>query len=411
MSSHEIFVIWLDPHIGVADNYIHMKEAFSTTIDPTNPHPINLSDRDCNTHCLNKTDSKRQHRFQGPCEIQFFTDEELCLECINKCFNTNKQIFLILPDYVKKNFFLRIYEQHPQEFQKTQNEISIRFYIFICMTRIEEWLFDYEDYVRIYYHEADLLYALTRDIAIYYMMIGKQLFNENKLNDIQQALLYFQWASTLILRGNSISSYKDIELQDYLQTMICKSKQLIYSFDNENYLPYNSINKLIENIFIYYSVEFNDQALKLSTIFNQIINKNPLLFNNLTDFVLNLQLERYKNQHNCLIIICSKTDNQTTIFEELSSVPSIEHIYALNISENELIEQNNYRTLLKQYPKIRNISVNMKTLVRNWILEHSAECEQIGDYFQENGNSKEAHLYYEKSIKLNECLSVFIKRK
>ncbi|CAF1011969.1 unnamed protein product [Rotaria sordida] len=384
MSSHEIVILWLDPYIGVPDSYAHLKEAFSTTIDPTYPYPISLYDRDSITLNLNKTDSKRQNRFQGPCELQFFTDEEQCLKSINKCFDTNKQIFLILPDYVRKDFFLRIYKQHPKEFQKNENEISIRFYIFIFMLKIEEWFFDYEDYLRIYYHEADLLYTLTRDIALYYMRIGKKLCNGNTLNDIQQALIYFQWAYTLIIRGNSISPYKEIELQNSLKTMIYKSETTIHSMKNENYLQYDSVNKLNENIFIYYSTELNDQALKLATIMNQIINKNLLLFNNLEDFVLNLQLEKYKNQHNCPIIIISNIDHQTNIFEELSSIRSIEHIYVLNLSENKLIEQNTYRTLLKKFLKIRNIYANMNSLVLRWIMEHSTECEQIGDYFKAN---------------------------
>ncbi|CAF1423508.1 unnamed protein product [Rotaria sordida] len=98
-------------------------------------------------------------------------------------------------------------------------------------------------------------------------------------------------------------------------------------------------------------MEFNDQALKLSEIFNEIINKNPLLFNNLTDFFSNLQLEKYKNEHNCPIIILPNIDNQTNIFEKLSSIPSIEHIYILNLNENKLIQQNNSRILLNQFPK------------------------------------------------------------
>ncbi|CAF1332486.1 unnamed protein product [Rotaria sordida] len=158
-------------------------------------------------------------------------------------------------------------------------------------------------------------------------------------------------------------------------------------------------------------MEFNDQALKLSEIFNEIINKNPLLFNNLTDFFSNLQLEKYKNEHNCPIIILPNIDNQTNIFEKLSSIPSIEHIYILNLNENKLIQQNNSRILLNQFPKIRNISINIKGLVLKWIVEHSTECEQIADNNQQNGNSKQAHLYYKKSIKLNEYLSVFMRRK
>ncbi|CAF0860317.1 unnamed protein product [Rotaria sp. Silwood1] len=410
MSSHEIVILWLDPNIGVPDSYVHLKEAFSTTIDPTYPYPISLYDRNSITFNLNKTNSKSQYQFQGPCELQFFTDEEQCLESIDKCFNTNKQIFLILPDYVRKDFFLRIYKQHPKEFQKTESEISIRFYIFIFMPKIEEWFFDYEDYLRIYYHEADLLYALTRDIAIYFMMIGKNLCNENALNDIQQALIYFHWANKLLCRGNSISSYKEIELQTYLETMINKSEKIIHSMEKENYLQDDSKNKLIENMFIYYPTESNDQALKLATIVNEIIDKKPLLFNNLKDFLFNLQLEQYKNQHNCLIILVSNIDNQINIFEELSSMQSIEHFYVLHLSENILIEQNNNRTLLKTFSKIRNIHSNMKTLVQGWIMDHSTDCEQFGDYFKENGDSNQAHLYYEKSIKLNECLSVFSKK-
>ncbi|CAF2562186.1 unnamed protein product [Rotaria sp. Silwood2] len=410
MSSHEIVIIWLDNYIGVPGSYVHLKEAFSTTIDPTYPYPISLYDRDSITFNLNKTDSIPQYQSQGPCELQFFTDEEQCLKSINTCFNTNKQIFLILPDYVRKKFFLRIYEQHPEEFEKTENDISIRFYIFIFMPKIEEWFFEYEDCLRFYYHEADLLYTLTRDIAMYYMMIGEKLCNRNTLNDIQQALIYFHWAHILICRGNAISSYKEIELQINLETMINESEKIIHSIENENYLQYDSINKLIENIFIYYSTEFNNQALKLATILNQIINKNPLLFNNLKDFFLNLQLEQHKNEHICPIIIISNIDNQTHIFEELSSIQSIEHFYVLNLSENKLIEQNNDRTLFKQFSKIRNIHSNMKTLVLGWIMDHSTECEQIGDYFQENGNLNQAILYYKKSIKLNEYLSVFIKK-
>ncbi|CAF4017301.1 unnamed protein product [Rotaria sordida] len=392
MLSHEIVILWLDTHIGVPGSYVHLKEAFSTTIDPTYPYPISLYDRDSITLNLNKTDSKRQNRFQGPCELQFFTDEKQCLKSINKCFDTNKQIFLILPDYVRKDFFLRIYNQHPKEFQKTENEISIKFYIFIFMLEIEEWFFDYEDYLRIYYHEAELLYALTRDIAMYYMMIGKKLCNENTLNNIQQALIYFQWAYTLILRGNSISPYKEIELQNSLKAMIYGSKKTIHSMEKENYLQYDSINNLNENIFIYSLTELNDQALKLATIVNQIINKNPLLFNNLEDFFLSVQLERYKNQHNCPIIIVSNIDHQTNIFEELSSIRSIEHIYVLDLSEHKLIEQNTYRTLLKKFSKIQNIYANMNSLVRGWILEHSTRCEKIGDYFKENGDMNQARL-------------------
>ncbi|CAF3650850.1 unnamed protein product [Rotaria sordida] len=407
MSSHEIIIIWLDSNIGVPGEYIHLKQAFSTNIDPMYAYPRNLNNRDPFIFDLNENDSICKYQFQNRCKLQFFTDEEQCFTYVNKCFNANKQIFLILPDSIRKDFFLRIYEQHSKEFEKTKNEISIRFYLFTFSDVIQEWLYDYEDYFRVYYHEADLLYALIRDIAIYYMMIGEKLLNENLLNDTHRALIYLHWANTLIHRGNSISSYKEIQLQNYLINMINKCENRIYSIENVDYLQCDLINKLIQNIIIYDSTESFDQGLKLKTIFNQINDKNSLLFNNLEDFFLNFQSTNYNNQRHCIIMIISNIDKQTNTFEALSSIQSIEHIYVLHLNGNKFIEQNNYRTLLKKFPTIRNISTNIKTLLLGWIVEHSTECEQIGDYFKENEDSNLADLYYAKSIKLNACLSIF----
>jgi tetratricopeptide (TPR) repeat protein len=295
--------------------------------------------------------------------------------------------------------------EHPEAFHKG----CIQIYILTFSAYLDiDSLLDYaeHEYVLVFHHEADILRRLLIDIASYYIKIGKTSLNQGMLADTHQALTYFQWARTLLLRACKTARSAQ-SLIDQAEKMI---NDEIISSEDDKYVRDDWKKNLNNSIFIYHSQEYRQEAIQLSSILNTLTNEQGVLFEDYMMFIAKFQKENCTIKHGCPIIIASNNINQTKIFTELSSLANIDQIYVLSPLKY-MSSTGNDQTLLEQFSKVRNIYSQAKILALEWTAERSSLCDKIGDLCSGNDDHDLARAYYTKAIELNQNLSAFIKKK
>jgi hypothetical protein len=410
-----VVVIWLDSDIGNPDRHSHLKAAFSSNVDPTNPEPIKLVNKDTKHVLFNNSDSEIRPRIGIPCELKIFVESVECSRCIDEGLKADKQIFLIISDSIGKTFVPDICKKYPEAFQCSVGEVRISIYIFsFYMSNNMDWLFDYGEYVLVFSHEVDLLYRLVRDIAIYYTEAGKKLLVQDTLVDAHQALTYLEWASALSRHAKTITVYQDSQLAKYLETLIRITEEKIKTHmkftQNSLYSRAHMERNLENSIFIYYSEEFRNEAEQLLSMLHNLTNEQGTLFDSCDTCVAKLQTESCGIKLHCPIIISSNSDDRMKTLKELSSLQSINQIYVLDSNEHIPCAIND-QTLLESFPKVRNIYLDTRILALEWTAERASTCEKIGDFCTENDDPDSARMYYAKAIELNKHLSDFIKNR
>jgi len=197
-------IIWLDLTIGQTDACIHLKDAFSTSNDPKNETPVKLVDRDYDEFL--RIERPKRVNFEGVWFLlAAFTNVERCIECFEQ--NQHKRIFFITSGSLGQTAVPRILERFRQTFtDPVTDEPYNSIYIFSDDIKYEmDWALEYMEYIQMFDHEADLLVRMIRDIASYYVMIGKRLLNEDPPNNTA-AYHRLSWAYELYQRYRKMES-------------------------------------------------------------------------------------------------------------------------------------------------------------------------------------------------------------
>ncbi|CAF4115594.1 unnamed protein product [Rotaria socialis] len=381
----DIVTIWLDAHIGDPHYHAHLKAAFASNIDPTNPKPVELSKQDRNYTAWNELDSRIPHQIGIPCELKTFVDINQCLQCIRDSMTRDKRIFLIVSDSMGQYIVPRIIEEYPQAFHNENGEASISIYIFnFYLISSMEWLFDCMDYALAFSHETDLLWRLVHDIA-----------------------------SVLCHHAQRITRYQDFKFLEDLKEWRYQCEEKIRAemleIESNQYSRVEMERSLNSSIFIYYSKEFYSEANQLVSTLHGLTQEQGTLFDNDDKFMAQVQAESYMIKYCCPIIIVSNKRNQMAIVDRLSSLSTVHHIYVLSPVENIPIAIND-QNLFQSFPKIRHIYADIKRLVLEWTVERASLCEKMGEICTDNNDVKLAGKYFARTIRLNENLSAFIKK-
>jgi len=191
-------IIWLDLHIGNHDKCIHLKQAFSTTADPKNETPVKLVD----------TDYDEILRNVGPTCVIFegvrfllaaFTNVEHCIQCFEQ--NQHKRIFFITSGSMGEAAVPIILNRFGQIFTDPETDEPYQS-IYVFCHNIEyqmHWALEHSEYIQIFNHDADLLVRMIRDMADYFLMIGRRLLAEDPPNNAA-AYHRLSWAHELYQR-------------------------------------------------------------------------------------------------------------------------------------------------------------------------------------------------------------------
>lgn len=134
-----------------------------------------------------------------------YTDIEQCIQCLDR--NQEKHVFLIASGAMGRTAVLRILERFPNVFTDLEMEKPYAS-IYVYCHNVEyqmDWALDYRDYIEIFNHDADLLVRMIRDIADYFVMKGKRLFEED-LHNNTAAYHRFSWAHVLYQRYSKMQS-------------------------------------------------------------------------------------------------------------------------------------------------------------------------------------------------------------
>jgi len=197
-------IIWLDLTIGDPKEYIHLKSAFSSNSDPKNETPVKLVDGDYD----------RILRTQGPTYVNFegvwfllaaFTNVERCIQCFEQ--NQHKRIFFITSGSIGQTAVPIILERFKQTFiDPVTDKPYDSIYVFCHNVEYQmHWALEYSEYIQIFNHDADLLVRMIRDIADYFVMIGKRLLDEDPPNNAA-AYHRLSWAHELYQRYSKMES-------------------------------------------------------------------------------------------------------------------------------------------------------------------------------------------------------------
>lgn len=217
-------IIWLDITIGDPNNYIHLKKAFSSTMDPKNETPVRLIDKDYDELLRNV----------GPTYVQFegvwfllaaFTNAEQCFQCFEQ--NQDKHIFFITSGSLGEVAVPIILNRFRQVFTDPEtNESYSSIYVFCHSIENQmDWALEYSDYIQIFTHDADLLVRMIRDMADYFVFIGKRLLDEDPPNNAA-AKHRLSWAHELYQRYRKMENVA-------LQREFTEVNQLLDGIDDE----------------------------------------------------------------------------------------------------------------------------------------------------------------------------------
>ena len=198
-------VIWLDAGIGDHKKYHHLKDAFSSTADPTHPNPVPLVDADYDE--ILRTVGPRIVRFEGVTTLlAVFTDVDACIRCIQE--NQGKRIFFITSGSLGKLAVPMILPQFKNTFTDPVTNQPYRSIYVFChhVESNSEWMIDYVDYIHAFDFDADVLARLTYDTAEYFRTAAIRLLAAHPSDD-HSAYHRLSWAHQLYQRHEQLGDF------------------------------------------------------------------------------------------------------------------------------------------------------------------------------------------------------------
>jgi hypothetical protein len=197
-------IIWLSLDIGDPHRHQHLKRAFATNIDPACAAPVKLNDR--NIDILFGEEYHLPVNFEGVRSLlAAFTSVERCVECFEQ--NQHKRIIFITSGSIGQTAVPIILERFKHTFtDPVTDEPYDSIYVYCHNIEYQmHWALDYREYIQIFNYDADLLVRMIRDIANYFVMIGKRLLEEDPPNNAA-AYYRFNWAHELYQRYSKMEN-------------------------------------------------------------------------------------------------------------------------------------------------------------------------------------------------------------
>ena len=186
-------IIWRDPHIGDKAQYVTLKRAFISNIDPSFGTRSNTTEEDLtNLACRDDADTIR---FGEPQSVL------LCCTSVEECCaafeeNRNKKIFFITSGKLGREILIRIMKDYKALFTDSVTEEPCRSIYIFCgsVEKHADLVRDHKEHVRMVNHEADLLERVTMDAAAYYSTLGERA---KKDGEFEEAEVYLAWSAKL----------------------------------------------------------------------------------------------------------------------------------------------------------------------------------------------------------------------
>ena len=186
-------IIWGDPHIGDDKEYVTLKRAFISNIDPCFDTASSTTEKDLtNLMCTNDTHTIR---FGEPQSVL------LCCTTVQECcaaFDTyrNKKVFFITSGKMGREILPRIEKDFKILFtDPVTKEACLSIYLFCgSIDKHADLVEKHKEHVRMVNHDADLLERVTMDAAAYYFTLGERAKQDGKP---EEAEVYFAWSAKL----------------------------------------------------------------------------------------------------------------------------------------------------------------------------------------------------------------------
>lgn len=198
-------VIWLDVGIGNHEKYHHLKHAFSSTADPTDPNPVPLVDADYDE--ILRAVGPRIVRFEGvETLLAAFTDIDPCIQCVQE--NQSKRIFFITSGSLGEIVVPMLLPQFSHAFtDPVTKQPHSSIYVFCHNVALHsEWMIDYVDYIQAFDFDADVLARLTYDTAEYFQTAAIRLLEVHPPDD-HSVYHRLTWAHQLYQRHEKLGDF------------------------------------------------------------------------------------------------------------------------------------------------------------------------------------------------------------
>lgn len=228
----EHIIIWLDAFIGESTEYIHFKKAFSSVADPKSEITVSLSDQDTTKLLCDQVPVLVN--FEG---VQFLLAScrniEECIQCFER--NEEKRIFFVTSGSLGRDAVPEILKRFQHVFTDPEtDEPYTSIYIYCGNIKYHiDWALECRDYIQMFDHEADLLTRMTRDIAEYFLMIGKRMLNEDPPNNAA-AYHRLSWANELFTRYSKRENLPRQKFEELKQLLDYVEEELKDSSDEDD---------------------------------------------------------------------------------------------------------------------------------------------------------------------------------
>ena len=413
-SCNEIVLVWMDPSINTHCDYNRLMTVFLKNIDPTDPEPETLHKSDVISPLFHDTNSFIPFRIGAPCELEAFTDIRECSDHIHTCLSEGKRIYLIVSDSIVSTFLPYILPVYSDPIAENCLSIYVLNSFWNMVGKYEDSLIEYAENILVFDHDVDLLYRLERDIAQYFVGIGKKFLNQASIANTNQALTYFEWASVLLHRSEEIAVYRDSKPIRDIENLIRQAEEMIsneVALANKIHYSRAALEESLNNsLFIYASREYHSEASKLFSILHKLTDEQEIVFDNRDAFLTKLRTDGSTIQHCSPIVVSSRSGDRTTILEQLSPLSCVDYIYLFSPNEVKSTIPKD-QSDIEKFSKVRNIYSRAKIVAAEWTVERASKCQEIGDVCVEHGDFDLARMYYDKAIRLNENSSVFIRQR
>lgn len=204
--NHGYMIVWLDKNVAEPESYRVMKKAFSTTVNPESDEQTSLIEHDIGNFI--KEPSAQAFEFQStPSDLTLFDDIDKCHKCL-LANGGKKRIFFITSGDFGQYIIPKLLEHDPQIFQDKNGKFyEASIYVFCAnMAKHAEWLMDYEELncIKMERDERLILCWLTKDIAEYFLLKGKEEIRKDGIESARKACQYFNWSRGLYIKADTV---------------------------------------------------------------------------------------------------------------------------------------------------------------------------------------------------------------
>ena len=239
MCEYDHMIVWLDENIASPDCCRGLKKAFSTATNPEMQILTSIDELDISNLIYENSINNERNFFEIPFYFKLFAEIEPCLQFLleNK---GKKRIFFLTSGSLGEYIVPTILTNHQDIFQDQNGKIhEDSIYIFCAnMVKHGQWAIDYLDFdcIKMENDDQAILARLTRDIAKYFLLKGKQfLENENYIQSVENALKYFTWSKRLYDKAQSIvKTHTSQTLLNDIQLVIQQAEFKIQQRNNDD---------------------------------------------------------------------------------------------------------------------------------------------------------------------------------